>query len=65
MQIYLNRETQQTSHTTLLQLIQALELEGKRFAVEQNEKIIAKSKLAETPICDQDRIEIIHAVGGG
>ena len=44
MQIYLNGEAQQTTHTTLLQLIQALDLEGKRFAVEQNEKIIAKSK---------------------
>ncbi len=38
MQIYLNGEAQQTTHTTLLQLIQALDLEGKRFAVEQNEK---------------------------
>ena len=65
MQIYLNGEAQQTTHTTLLQLIQALDLEGKRFAVEQNEKIIAKSKLAETPICDPDRIAIIHAAGGG
>ena len=65
MQIHLNEKAKQTTHTTLIQLIQALDLEGKRFAVEQNEKIIAKSKLAETPICDQDRIEIIHAVGGG
>ncbi|MBI1450556.1 MULTISPECIES: sulfur carrier protein ThiS [Acinetobacter] len=65
MQIYLNGEAQQTTCTTLLELIQELALEGKRYAVEKNEMIIAKSKLEHTPICDSDRIEIIHAVGGG
>ncbi len=65
MQIFLNGEAQETSCLNLLQLVQELKLEGKRFAVEQNEMIISKSKLEQTPICDQDRIEIIHAVGGG
>ncbi|NWK74922.1 sulfur carrier protein ThiS [Acinetobacter cumulans] len=65
MQIYLNGEVQQTTCTTLLELIQELALDGKRFAVEQNEMIIPKSKLAQSPICDADRIEIIQAVGGG
>ncbi|WP_174492957.1 MULTISPECIES: sulfur carrier protein ThiS [Acinetobacter] len=65
MQIFLNGEAQQTTCENLQQLIQALALEGKRFAVEKNEMIIAKSKLEQTPIADQDRIEIIHAVGGG
>ena len=65
MQIFLNGEAKQTSCLNLLQLVQELALEGKRFAVEQNEMIISKSKLEHTPICDQDRIEIIHAVGGG
>jgi len=65
MQIFLNGEAQETSCLNLLQLVQELELEGNRFAVEQNEMIISKSKLEQTPICDQDRIEIIHAVGGG
>lgn len=65
MQIFLNGEAQQTTSTNLLELIQELALEGKRFAVEKNEMIIPKSKLEQTPICDADRIEIIHAVGGG
>lgn len=65
MQIYLNGEAQQTACSNLLELIQELALEGKRFAVEKNEMIISKSKLEQTPICDADRIEIIHAVGGG
>jgi len=65
MHIYLNGEAKNTSCTNLLELIQELALEGKRFAVEQNEMIISKSKLAHTPICADDHIEIIHAVGGG
>ena len=65
MQIFLNGEPQETSCQNLLQLVQELSLEGKRFAVEMNEMIISKSKLEFTPIAEQDRIEIIHAVGGG
>ncbi|WP_130802798.1 sulfur carrier protein ThiS [Acinetobacter ihumii] len=65
MQIYLNGELQQTTCQNLLQLVQALSLEGKRFAVEQNEHIVPKSKLEQSPLSDHDRIEIIHAVGGG
>ncbi|MDM1247407.1 sulfur carrier protein ThiS [Acinetobacter sichuanensis] len=65
MQIFLNGEPQDTTCQNLLQLIQELSLEGKRFAVEMNEMIISKSKLEQTPIAAQDRIEIIHAVGGG
>ena len=65
MHIYLNGESTDTSCENLQQLIQNLALEGKRFAVEKNEMIISKSKLEQTPICNQDRIEVIHAVGGG
>ena len=65
MQIFLNGELQETSCQNLLQLIQELSLEGKRYAVEINEMIISKSKLESTAISAQDRIEIIQAVGGG
>lgn len=65
MQIFLNGQSKETSCQNLLQLIQELSLEGKRFAVEMNEMIISKSKLEQTHISEQDRIEIIQAVGGG
>ena len=48
-----------------MELVQHLALEGKRYAVEVNEMIVPKSRLAATPICEADKIEIIHAVGGG
>lgn len=65
MNILLNGQPTQTDCKTLLELVQSLELNNKRFAVEQNECIVPKSKLAETPLAEQDRIEIIQAVGGG
>ena len=65
MQIYLNDELTDTPCQNHLQLIQDLTLEGKRFAVEYNQQIIPKSKLEQITIAQHDRIEIIHAVGGG
>lgn len=65
MKIYLNGTLQETQCQNLLELVQELSLEGKRFAIELNEIIVSKSKLANTPISEADHIEIIHAVGGG
>ncbi len=65
MNIYINGEQQQTDCTTLMELVQHLALEDKRYAVEVNEMIVPKSRLAATPIYEADKIEIIHAVGGG
>ncbi|HJF27366.1 sulfur carrier protein ThiS [Acinetobacter bohemicus] len=65
MLVYINGEQQDTQCKNLLELVQSLALEGKRFAVEVNEMIISKSRLGETLICEADQIEIIHAVGGG
>lgn len=65
MMIYINGELQQTECQNLLALVQELALGDKRFAVEMNEMIISKSKLSLIPIAEFDRIEIIHAVGGG
>ena len=65
MHIYLNGELTDTTCENLQQLIQMLALEGKRFAVEKNQQIIPKSRLEQTTIAAEDRIEIIQAVGGG
>ncbi|HCW6213152.1 TPA: sulfur carrier protein ThiS, partial [Acinetobacter baumannii] len=54
-----------TDCKNLLELIQYLALENKRYAIEFNSRIIPKSKLECTNISEFDRIEIIHAVGGG
>jgi sulfur carrier protein len=50
---------------TVAGLIDALGFVGKRIAVERNGDIVARSRHAETPLADGDRLEIVVAVGGG
>lgn len=47
------------------QLLERLELAGKRVAVERNGEIVPRSRFADTPLADGDRLEIVVAVGGG
>jgi len=50
---------------TLHGLIDHLELSGKRLAVEVNEEVVPRSQHAEYRLHDGDRVEIVHAIGGG
>jgi len=47
------------------QLLAQLGLQNKRLAVELNEEIVPRSRFSEQAITKGDRIEIIHAIGGG
>ena len=53
------------SVTTLTTLITALELQGKRIAIERNGEIVPRSLHATTPLLEGDALEIVVAVGGG
>ena len=50
---------------TLAQLVEALDLVGKRIAIEKNGEIVPRSQHASTPLASGDRLEIVVAVGGG
>ena len=50
---------------TLAQLVETLSLVGKRIAIEKNGEIVPRSQYAETQLIDNDRLEIVVAVGGG
>ena len=50
---------------TLAQLVETLSLAGKRIAIEKNGEIVPRSQYAETQLADNDRLEIVVAVGGG
>ncbi len=50
---------------SVAELVETLELAGKRIAVEKNGEIVPRSRHAETAIADGDRLEIVVAVGGG
>ncbi len=49
----------------IARLLQALELAGKRVAVEKNGEIVPRSRYADTRLAEGDALEIIVAVGGG
>ncbi len=66
MQIYINGEAQQiSSDTTMAQLIEQLELQDKRLAVEVNEELVPRSTFQQHRLQAGDRVEIVHAIGGG
>ncbi len=50
---------------TVAELLDQLELTGKRLAVERNGEIVPKGRHAETRLSDGDKLEIVVAVGGG
>ncbi len=46
-------------------LIEQLDLTGKRLAVEVNQELVPRSQFDSHRLTADDRVEIIHAVGGG
>jgi sulfur carrier protein len=50
---------------TFVELLDELDLAGKRIAVERNGEIVPRSRFPEARLVDGDRIEVVVAVGGG
>ncbi len=66
MKIILNGEP----HTldgplSVADLIARLELTPPRVAVEVNEQLVRRAQYAQTPLGENDRVEIVTLVGGG
>ena len=47
------------------QLLEQLELAGKRLALEVNMEIVPRSQYATHLLNEGDRVEVVHAIGGG
>lgn len=66
MQIDLNGEPYSLDRAiSLSELVERLGLTGKRLAIELNLDIVPRSQHAGTLLNDGDRVEIVHAIGGG
>jgi sulfur carrier protein len=50
---------------TARQLLERLELAGKRVALEVNGEIVPRSAHGTHQLQDGDKVEIVHAIGGG
>ncbi len=46
-------------------LLQRLDLVGRRLAVELNRDIVPRSQHATTLLAEGDQVEVVHAIGGG
>ncbi len=66
MDILLNGEPRAiAAHTTIAQLLQSEGLGERRVAVEVNGEIVPRGRHGERVLAEGDRIEIVHALGGG
>jgi sulfur carrier protein len=66
MQIQVNGDAMEFGDgATVSDLIQRMALEGKRLAVEVNEDIVPRSEHPQFSLSDGDRVEVVHAIGGG
>jgi sulfur carrier protein len=66
MQISVNGESRQVPDgATAAQLVELLGLTGRRLAMEVNGEILPRSRHADHSLDPGDRVEIVHAVGGG
>ncbi len=66
MQIIVNGEQRQVEQgLTAARLVEQMGLAGRRIAMEVNLEILPRSQYTEHAFADGDRIEIVHAVGGG
>jgi thiamine biosynthesis protein ThiS len=51
--------------TTVAQLLAAFRLPERGVAVEVSGEVVPRSRWAERPLIEGDRIELVHMVGGG
>jgi thiazole synthase len=66
LRVYLNGEAQElSSPISLAELITQLDLPAARIAVERNLAVVRRNDWSTTVLEDEDRIEIVHFVGGG
>lgn len=66
MQVQVNGDAMELpQEATIALLIDQLALAGKRLAVEVNEDIVPRSQHPEFRLKDGDRVEVVHAIGGG
>lgn len=66
MNIRLNGETRHLEDVrNVAELIAELGLDGRRLAVEHNGEIVPGGEREARSLADGDRVEIVHAIGGG
>lgn len=64
--IEVNGEPRQVSTwTTLLELVEQLDLQGQPLALAVNRRVVPRQVWRQHVVLSQDKIEIVRAIGGG
>jgi thiamine biosynthesis protein ThiS len=50
---------------SLPELVASLSLKAEQVAIELNQKVVRRTQWASTMLQEDDRVEIVHFVGGG
>ena len=66
MKVFINGEQKDfSSAVSLAELVEQLDLPAARIAIEVNREVVRRGDWGGTMLKDEDRIEIVHFVGGG
>ncbi len=66
MQVYINGKVKDIPDAlSLSELVILLELPATRIAVEVNRAVVRRVDWEKTLLANEDRVEIVHFVGGG
>ena len=66
MTIFINGEARELDGvSTLSRLLDELDLPKQRVAIELNKQVIRKPDWDATNVNDNDKVEVVHFVGGG
>lgn len=65
MELRINGETRNIDASTLYDVIESMELEPSRVAVELNGSIVPRAEFKDRRVKDGDSLEVVHFVGGG
>jgi sulfur carrier protein len=66
MELIINGDKREVKESqNLADLVKELDIQAHNFAIALNQQVVPRSKFDSTTIKDNDKIEIVHAVGGG
>jgi len=65
LRVQVNGDPREVAAGTILELVQELDLDPRKVAVERNRAIVPRSLHATTALAEGDRIELVVFVGGG
>lgn len=66
MQVFINAEPRDvTPDMTLAEMVEMLQLDARKVAMEVNLSIIPRSLYAQTRLAEGDKVEIVQFIGGG